>query len=92
MDQLPTSPLPTFADYGSEEAMMPPIADMEKFLKGQLDERLANGKAPLSLSTIYGWCAVLPGAAGASSLLMLPHVLLSPCCVRGAANEKEAAV
>ncbi len=55
---------------------MPPIADMEKFLKGQLDARLANGKAPLSLSTIYGWCApLLPGAAGAWSLLALPPVL-----------------
>ena len=49
---LPSPP----ADYASEEALMPPIpTDMESFLKDLLDERLANSKAPLSISTIYGW-------------------------------------
>ena len=34
---------------------MPPIADMEKFLKGQLDIHLANGRTPMQISTHYGW-------------------------------------
>lgn len=62
---------------------MPPIADMEKFLKGQLDARLANGKAPLSLSTIYGWCApLLPGTAGPCSCCRLCWITLlrTNCC------------
>jgi hypothetical protein len=35
---------------------MPPVDDMEAFLKGLLDSRLeAGGRSPLSISTIYGW-------------------------------------
>lgn len=34
---------------------MPPIEDMEAFLNGQLDDRLANGRPPLQISTHYGW-------------------------------------
>lgn len=48
---------------------MPPIDDMEKFLKFQLDRRLENGgRAPLQVSTHYGWCARGGGLRGGLGL------------------------
>lgn len=34
---------------------MPAIPDMEQFFKDQLDAKLKNGRAPMQISTHYGW-------------------------------------